>query len=83
MKIDDYLHKTGIPITLFARRCGLTYAQVRNILVGCNPTLVTAIKIKMYTEGEIQPEDLLNPEEEKNIAEFKSDLLEQSYIKKK
>ncbi len=62
MKLSKFLEKTGIPIARFAQRCNLTYPQIRHILLGTAPTLETALRIGVYTENEVTPQDLLSDE---------------------
>ena len=50
MRLNDYIHRTGIPIARLADRCGLTFHQVYHIMNGREPKLRTAIRISRYTE---------------------------------
>ena len=60
MKIREYIDETGIPITRFADRCGLSFHQVYHILNGGVPTLRTAMAIEHYTKGQVSPKEMLS-----------------------
>lgn len=67
MKMCEYIEDTGIPIARFAKRCNLTYPQVRHILKGNAPTLKSALRIEKYTEGKVAPIDLISERLRKEI----------------
>jgi len=71
MRLDEFIQETGIPVARMADRCNLTFHQLYHVLKGGTPTLKTAIMIREYTKGRVQPEDLLPLEELQKISEQK------------
>lgn len=79
MTIQEFMKRTGITLPELAKRCKLTYWQMKYVLKGGTPKLSTAIKISLYSkkpehklgDGCIELEDLLSLEEKKEIEELK------------
>lgn len=64
MELKEYLKKYGITKTGFARRMGVTYDTVINIINGkAYPSAKTAQKIVELTNGEVTFEDLFKKKE--------------------
>lgn len=60
MKLSAYLEQHGTPITVFARRIGVSGATVHNILKKRKDMwLSVALKIEEYTKGQVTCKDLL------------------------
>ena len=69
---QEYHEKYKTPIPVIAARCGLSFAQIYNLLKGgVSPTLKTALAIEMYTEGEVNCETLLPKEKMDEIKNNK------------
>jgi hypothetical protein len=73
LTLKEYREKYRTPVTVIAYRCGLTFHQVYNILRGGCPTLLTAIIIEQYTDGEVTCESLLPPEMMQEIEKRKEE----------
>jgi len=59
MKLDKYLDQNGWTPTLFARKCGLSYTTIFNVIYEIkNISLNTALTIVKSTDGEVSYEDL-------------------------
>ncbi|MCB9093038.1 MAG: helix-turn-helix transcriptional regulator [Halobacteriovoraceae bacterium] len=66
MELKDYLKKYCVTKTGFAKRLGVTYDSVLNIINGkAYPSAKTAQKIVELTNGEVTFEDLFKRKEEK------------------
>ncbi len=50
MRLEEYVEKTGIPVSKLASRCGLSWHQVHHILKGRQPRLSVALSISEYTK---------------------------------
>ena len=62
MKLAEFLKLTGMPKTELARRTGLTFQTINNILnESFDMKLSTAIKIDKETKGQVTCYDLINP----------------------
>lgn len=60
MKLAMYLEETGIPVTVFARKLGVSSGTIHNILSEENDLrLSIAVKIEDFTKGKITCRDLL------------------------
>ena len=53
MELKEFLRKKGMPVTEFAKRCGLTSYRVYHILQGGSPTVKTAVLIEKFTGGQV------------------------------
>lgn len=64
MRLAEYLERTGESQTVFARRSGLTQANVSRIVLGGGAGLQTARKILDATGGLVTLDDLAPAEPE-------------------
>lgn len=66
MLLREYLKEEGITITAFARKLGVSKANINNIFRGVEPRLATAVKIQELTRGRVQCKDLLSVKKSPN-----------------
>ena len=69
MRLAEYLDRTGESQSAFARRAGLTQANVSRIVLGGGAGLETAEKIIESTAGMVKLEDLRPMPKEEPEAE--------------
>jgi DNA-binding transcriptional regulator YdaS (Cro superfamily) len=63
MKLREYLNEHGTPISVFARRAGVSEATIHNILDGNKDLyLSVALRIQKATKGQVTCEDLISEE---------------------
>lgn len=67
MKLQEFLEETGIPISKFSQRSGVSYGKLRHIKMGKMPTLETALLIEKQTGGKVTPQELYE-ETKENIG---------------
>jgi predicted transcriptional regulator len=70
MKLHDFLEETGMPLSKFAHRSGVTYAKLRHIKLGKMPTLETALLIEKQTGGKVTPKDLYEETKENSRTKY-------------
>lgn len=67
----EYYEKYRTPFNVLAKNCGVTFNQIYNIYRGGCPTLVTALALEAYTNGEVTCESLLPERYFKKIEKIK------------
>ena len=72
---NKYVAKHGKEdIDAFAKEAGLKYFQVYNIRRGKMPSLLTAVRMELFTKGELSCGDLLTEEKRKAFKEYKKEI---------
>jgi DNA-binding transcriptional regulator YdaS (Cro superfamily) len=77
MKLVEYLSKYATPVSVMARRCGISGSAMHKIILGAEPSLKSALAIEDATKGEVTCRELLRkPGDEAHyqaqLAQYKS-----------